>query len=515
MAVYEIGFKPSLISTVTDGLDSNAAHTALSSLDITNANSYGSTIDTKHLVGANQRIRRIWVAGNALTLGTLSIAQVAIYTANGTTNEPIALIPNSTHAIVTENNTVQWYSADVSIDLASYVGQYVKPTVGLFDEFQASYRTVTSGDAKTISGISTPPLNWTGTTNDTRMYAVYMEVEDTPTTYVRDVDTDEVIQTGSTANTYDVVGLTPTSITIGGVQTTNLNTTNNTFDLPDIGDNTTYLLYGANTFTTTNGVLVSSMSIYVEPSAGRDYVTLVDPVNLDVTNFLSGMTPLPVAGDQIVFEIAKCLVDEFGNFQSDYTGTQNVYHIKAATKVARMYQVTTGVSGVQPRATDITKTSANQVYDLINAENTTTFDASTLTLGTPTVNGDVSKNKNTALIVTAVGGSGYSGSMTVYYNRLDIGDFAVRTNPELSLDLVTTKTQLVSAFNSYFGCNLSDSEILDVLTPTPTLAGVPYTITTTAANLVYYGSININVKLNTINLSAVLPNRIVSLSWPA
>lgn len=512
MATYEIGFKPSLISSVSDGLDTNIIHSALYSLDISNATTYGSVIDTKHLVGTNQRIKRIWVAGNALTAGTLSTAVVSIFTCNGATNVPISLVNGSTHAIVTDSTTLQWYSADIHVDLASLVGQYIKPVVGLCDEFQASYRTVTNGDANYIGDISNTPLNWTGQLSDTKMYAVYMEVEDNPNTYVLDVSSDEIIQTGSTANPYSVAGLTANSISIGGVAATNV--TGSTFDFPDIGDNITYLLYGPNNFTATDGTLVSSMSIYVEPSAGRDYVTLVDPLNLNSSNILAGMTPAPTAADQIVFDISKCLIDVNGNFQSDFTGVQNIYHIKASDKTVRMYQVTTGVSGVQPRATDITKSSTNQVFDLINAENSTTFNSGQISLGVPSVNGDVSKDKNTALIVTALGGSGYTGSLTVYYNRLDIGDFAIRKTPEISLDLVTTKAEMVSAFNTYYSCNITDTEIVDMLTPTPTIAGVPYTITATAANLVYYGSITLNVKLNTINLTSVLANRLVNLAWP-
>lgn len=512
MATYEIGFKPSVISTINNGLDTNVAHTAIYSLDINNATAYGSTIATKHLVTSNQRIKRLWVAGKALTSGNAGVAVISIYSCNGTTNIPITLVSGATQAIVTESSTIQWYSVDVHIDLASYVGQYVKPTVGLFDEFQASYGTVTSGDGNYIGGISSAPVNWAGAVADTQMYAVYMEVEDTPSTYVTDVSTDESIQTGSTANSYSVSGLTANAITIGGISATSVTST--TFDFPDIGDNITYLLYGQNNFTATDGTLVSSMSINVEPSTGRDYATLVAPLDLSASGILADMLPIPVVGDQLVFDISKCLIDSNGNFQSDFTGTQNIYHIVASDKSVRMYQITTGVVSAQPRATDITKASNQQVFDLINAENSTTFNSSQITLGTPTVNGDVSKNKNTALIVTALGGSGYTGSMSVYYNRLDIGDFALRLTPEISLDLVTTKAQMVSVFNTYYGCNIVDTEIVDVLTPTPTVDGIPYTITAASSNLVYYGSITLNVKLNTINISAVLPNRIVNLSWP-
>lgn len=113
---------------------------------------------------------------------------------------------------------------------------------------------------------------------------------------------------------------------------------------------------------------------------------------------------------------------------------------------------------------DFKKDSASIVLDLINEQNGKAFTAGQIALGEPVAG----VGKETSLTVTAKVGSGYRGSYTFNYNRVDLTDvpnLADGTTHEVD---IAKFSDVVSFVNTKFGLNVS---ALDV-----TIDGVDLTI---------------------------------------
>lgn len=107
--------------------------------------------------------------------------------------------------------------------------------------------------------------------------------------------------------------------------------------------------------------------------------------------------------------------------------------------------------------TDFTKQPEDIILELINDQNPRQVDHSQVEIGEPVaVDG-----AQTMLEVTAKKGSGYSGSQTFTYNRVEISDVvALDTEAKaVAIDAVAG-SDIVAAFNAKFGVNLTASDVL-------------------------------------------------------
>ena len=157
---------------------------------------------------------------------------------------------------------------------------------------------------------------------------------------------------------------------------------------------------------------------------------------------------------------------------------------------------------------DFTRPSKQVVLDLINADNAAALTLSVIDLGLP-VAAIEGAPRNTSITVTAKAGSGYSGSQTLNYNRLQLSVFAAGKDLTFSVGNATTLNDLIDEINALLGINLVEGDdFADVAIP-PFQGGIPnetvqVTLTATAESPAYLGSLQINVRSEDLALTDVL-----------
>ncbi len=155
------------------------------------------------------------------------------------------------------------------------------------------------------------------------------------------------------------------------------------------------------------------------------------------------------------------------------------------------------------------KVSAEQVYDAIKASNPTTFpqvELVDLVYGTPAVLSGDPSNKDTSLLVSAAINTPYIGDVTVKYNRLDLADFETNYGERtLIVPEGATAADVVAAFNSEYGAELTTDDYEDNALPTPPdWDGETYTLVAAAGSLAYKNEVVLNVALATTPLSTII-----------
>jgi hypothetical protein len=171
--------------------------------------------------------------------------------------------------------------------------------------------------------------------------------------------------------------------------------------------------------------------------------------------------------------------------------------------------------------------SAVQVYDLIASENAATWPVTpvTLTYGTPTaLTGDAS-GKDTSLLVSAAANTVYTGSVTIFYNRLDLAGF--ETNYGVA-DLIVgedpTPADIVAQFNVFYDASLDASDYVNnPVVPRgdypeeyfPDYDGEIYIIVAAPGSLAYKGEAPVQIRLESALLSSILVvNELDGLEFP-
>ena len=161
---------------------------------------------------------------------------------------------------------------------------------------------------------------------------------------------------------------------------------------------------------------------------------------------------------------------------------------------------------VSNSVSNFAQTGAKILLDLINYDNSTALPASALTFGAPAVVAeDNASGLITTVVATAATFSGYTGTQTFTYNRVDLGFMLVNEVDLLIETEVTSVHALLPALNSTFGINLTADDVVDAVIPaTEADVVTPVTITATATSLVWAKSVTINVTKGLIALDSVL-----------
>lgn len=153
------------------------------------------------------------------------------------------------------------------------------------------------------------------------------------------------------------------------------------------------------------------------------------------------------------------------------------------------------------------------VLDLINEDNSSSLALSVVSVAQSAT---VPTTKNSMAVVTALPGSGYSGSVEVEYNRLDIQDFVDLYYPE-GLILPQGDAEALSDFLDEINAALAINLILDVdvaeqqLAPWPGIPNDTQVVTADilAGSLVYIGTLSFTVDDNEIPLSSVITTTVL------
>lgn len=112
---------------------------------------------------------------------------------------------------------------------------------------------------------------------------------------------------------------------------------------------------------------------------------------------------------------------------------------------------------------DFSKLPQEIVFDLINEQNGTTLDNTLVELGLPTVTTKPGAAYNTDMTVTAIEGSGYTGSVVLGYNRLDVQGFLFGETLQLPLGDAVNVKDLMVEINLKLRTNITDNDYIDAV----------------------------------------------------
>lgn len=165
---------------------------------------------------------------------------------------------------------------------------------------------------------------------------------------------------------------------------------------------------------------------------------------------------------------------------------------------------------------DFTKSAQQIIIDLVNNDNSLSLTPALVTFGAPThatVGGSITRD--TDLTLTAVAGSGYSGSATIHYNRVDLSTVPGSRSTVFPKGDAVNISDLLPEINAAYGINMSntaDPQHPDFVDgPLPTFTGTPneqhdFQFTADANSLVWENSVTLTVHANDIPLSSAISN---------
>jgi len=163
-------------------------------------------------------------------------------------------------------------------------------------------------------------------------------------------------------------------------------------------------------------------------------------------------------------------------------------------------------------ASDYTKSPEQILIDLINNDNAGAFPMTTalIEFAPATENTDAEATRDSIVVATAKAGSGYKGSQTFHYNRVDLANVPGTRPVAFQKGDATLVSELVEEINLAFGINLTAADYIDV--ELPVFAGdEPHetgqvVLTAKEGSLVWIGSLTLTINANDIELSTVLTN---------
>lgn len=157
---------------------------------------------------------------------------------------------------------------------------------------------------------------------------------------------------------------------------------------------------------------------------------------------------------------------------------------------------------------DFTQAGEKIVLDLVNEDNNSALALSVVDVALDSE--AVPITKNSVATITSKVGSGYSGSVSVEYNRLDIQDFVDLYYPEgmtLPQGVGETTHDFLDEINAGLAINLTPDDVADVALEA--WEGIPnetqvVTAPIAAGSLVYIGNLVFTVDANDIPLDSVI-----------
>lgn len=144
---------------------------------------------------------------------------------------------------------------------------------------------------------------------------------------------------------------TATGITVGGIAVTGFGGSANVYQytMPALTPGIVSPKIGSSTLSITDGTITDSYDVSVQPSSTQSYVTLT---SVETGDGFVGKYVTCVVGDQIVFDkpatlgVAANTVTASGAIQTDFGGTQVMWHINGATGLVTQLSVITPIAVV-------------------------------------------------------------------------------------------------------------------------------------------------------------------------
>jgi len=160
--------------------------------------------------------------------------------------------------------------------------------------------------------------------------------------------------------------------------------------------------------------------------------------------------------------------------------------------------------------TDFKKLPKQIIVDLINYDNDTSLEVELLTFANPVV---TNSKFNTSLVVTSVPDSHYVGSVTLKYDRIEIGSIIKDKSINIPVGFASTVSDLIPKINDHFGINLTSDDYIDNNLPIldNSLDEVKsFNITMHPNSLIYLKELNLYAVKSVLLLSSVVTRRILN-----
>lgn len=156
---------------------------------------------------------------------------------------------------------------------------------------------------------------------------------------------------------------------------------------------------------------------------------------------------------------------------------------------------------------DFTKDPNQVLLDQINHDNASTLTLAAIAYGLPTAVTGTNPNPDTQISLSAKTGSGYSGAVTVSYNRVQLSTIPGSRPTTFSLGSAKNISDLIPEINLAYQINLTVADYGDG--PLPTFTGQPnethpFQVAALADSVVYEGVMSLTVHANDIPLATVI-----------
>lgn len=153
---------------------------------------------------------------------------------------------------------------------------------------------------------------------------------------------------------------------------------------------------------------------------------------------------------------------------------------------------------------DYTKAPKTLVTELINEDNATNLLANLIELTVPAAPAvEYVGEKNTAITVSGAVGSGYTGSVPLFYDRVAVTGFVGTVDLTFQLGDAQNVADLVPEVNSLLNINLTADDFTDAALPAfgnEPNETQPVDVVIAAGSLVYTGTLTINVSNGELSL---------------
>ena len=162
---------------------------------------------------------------------------------------------------------------------------------------------------------------------------------------------------------------------------------------------------------------------------------------------------------------------------------------------------------------DFTKAPEQILCDLINNVNGCALTPTVVTFSNVGPNQAPSPSTTDQVTIAAVANSGYSGSLTLQYNRVSMAKIPGAKSTTFPQGSATKISDLIAQINAQFGINLTAADYVDG--PLPSFHNSPhetqpFTIQAASGSLIWTGSLALTLSANDVSLSNVITNAILA-----
>jgi len=143
---------------------------------------------------------------------------------------------------------------------------------------------------------------------------------------------------------------------------------------------------------------------------------------------------------------------------------------------------------------DRTKTAAANLIALLNTASTFAFTGSEYTIGAPSAQtpADGQENTNSQVTLTAVDGSGFTGTKTIRYRRLALGATKPGAKTNYNITGADTLATIKSAIAVEHNLVESDFDLAGTI-PAQGAGPATFTLTAVADSVLYTGTLDVTV----------------------